>query len=373
MGYIPYRNERVDLFNNVYSIDGLRLKCYAPYSNLPHLIFALTANPRIGDYISRGHSLSDLNGAISSALLDCRRDDCVFTYSPKSSYNGFLFVGTYKNLGARVSVSDVSFSSNIPYEDSYSHHSSELLKGTFKDESNYTVLYAPFSNLKPSYCVFEMDFNPNKLSDVHLSEINYILSLCSEISIKRLDVAIDLPVQRSLLSLQKDTRNYKFMGASRDSLTEYLGARSSIGAVKLYSKTSERGLSHYVSRLEVTCEPSISSFEKYFPVVNSAVGLYEGRQISLYDVDVDVLDCYAVSHCLNDTQRYILGRAISSLRDGSDPGLIQYRSIGRGMRKKIDPFINSFQVCSLHISDYEDFVNDLINDYVNMIAIRELK
>ena len=101
-----------------------------------------------------------------------------------------------------------------------------------------------------------IEFNPNKCKGEHFRAIweqmkVYIYS--SEVV--RYDLAVDIPVPRYLVRLEKDGRNYQYI-SSHKSDTEYLGQRNSPGYVKVYDKTRESKLDYDLTRIEITCGPN---------------------------------------------------------------------------------------------------------------------
>lgn len=100
-----------------------------------------------------------------------------------------------------------------------------------------------------------VEFNPNKVAMTELyGWLMVQLPLYfTEISVKRWDLAIDIPYKRNLVSLRKDNRKYTLI-ESQDGKTEYLGTRSHDGFFKCYDKTKESGLDSDVTRLELTVD-----------------------------------------------------------------------------------------------------------------------
>ena len=99
-----------------------------------------------------------------------------------------------------------------------------------------------------------IEFNPNKCKGAMFDKVfnklrDYIISS----DVVRYDLAIDIPIQRYLVRLVKDNRNYQYI-CSRESETEYLGVRNKSGFTKLYDKTKESNLDYDLTRLEITCE-----------------------------------------------------------------------------------------------------------------------
>lgn len=117
---------------------------------------------------------------------------------------------------------------------------------------------------KPDYSIGFIKFNPNKLAQLErFNEFLYIVrDNCKEFLIKQWDLAIDIPLQRKLVKLHKDGRNYE--RHEKRSLTEYLGCRSHDGFTKLYDKQAERNLNFPLTRLELT----IDGLPTYAEVVN---------------------------------------------------------------------------------------------------------
>lgn len=121
-----------------------------------------------------------------------------------------------------------------------------------------------------------LEFNPNKtMNNPQIEEdLEYILSRCidNSVSIARWDLAIDIPVNRSLLRMKKDRRIYELVEKSKENFTEYLGARNTPGRVKLYNKDIESELGQDMTRLEITLgdiEMCLGELKRVFPVVTT--------------------------------------------------------------------------------------------------------
>jgi hypothetical protein len=67
----------------------------------------------------------------------------------------------------------------------------------------------------------------------------------------RFDLAIDIPVPKYLVRLEKDGRNYQYL-KGKESESEYLGIRNKPGFVKLYDKKAESNLDYDLTRIEIT-------------------------------------------------------------------------------------------------------------------------
>lgn len=191
-----------------------------------------------------------------------------------------------------------------------------------------------------------LDFNPNKIGsyDQFWTDYRHIKSCCDEWSILRVDIALDLPSKREFVYLVKDNRVYTLKAYSHSNKTEYLGLRSNVGFVKLYNKTKESNLDYDLTRLEITCEPSLVSFMTAFPKVYD---LSLGQQFGS-----DILE-------LNATDLAILRLALECNSAGLDPGMMIFNSLARIKKQKLQKFLlpeSCLVVCSA------SSVNSLLTD-----------
>ena len=99
-----------------------------------------------------------------------------------------------------------------------------------------------------------VEFNPNKVGKEGLELIERLKTRGARFSIARYDLAIDFPIERSLVRLVKDRRAYETR--AKKALTEYLGVRNAVGRVKVYDKQAESHLSEPLTRVELTCDGS---------------------------------------------------------------------------------------------------------------------
>lgn len=116
------------------------------------------------------------------------------------------------------------------------------------------------------------EFNPNKVFPEFLSDFMFLLPRIKNISISRLDLAIDIPIAREYLHLSRFKKTggcsvYSCSYRSFDNKTEYLGSHNSFGFTKLYNKQIESKLDYILTRLEITTECDILSFQKHIPTV----------------------------------------------------------------------------------------------------------
>jgi DNA relaxase NicK len=99
-----------------------------------------------------------------------------------------------------------------------------------------------------------IEFNPNKCQGEHFQRIwERIIDVTISVDIVRFDLAVDIPIPRYLVKLQKDNRNYTFMSC-KGSDTEYLGRRNNVGYTKVYDKSKESDLEYELTRIEVTAD-----------------------------------------------------------------------------------------------------------------------
>lgn len=112
-----------------------------------------------------------------------------------------------------------------------------------------------------------IEFNPNKCFPEWKAEFIDICGWCNKVEIARVDLAVDIPVDRCNCSLVKDVRLYEYQQKASDDYTEYLGKRNTVGRVKLYNKSKEQKLKYPLTRLEITTECDIKEFKKHIPQV----------------------------------------------------------------------------------------------------------
>lgn len=109
------------------------------------------------------------------------------------------------------------------------------------------------TNGKLSDRLCKIRFNPNKTcyGSILCDIMNKVNRYC-DIELKKIDIAVDFPVDRKLVRLRKDNRKYRVFDYGGGEYTEYLGSRSSSNSVKLYNKTNEDSLSYDCTRFELT-------------------------------------------------------------------------------------------------------------------------
>lgn len=147
------------------------------------------------------------------------------------------------------------------------------------DGNSFAVLvgrYCADASVKQVAPEAVLDFNPNKVTPKAWMRIHGILcGRALSVVVQRYDLALDFPIQRSLLELQQRPGSgyQKFVDKS-GAVTEYTGERSHHGAIKLYDKGMELGLRTPLTRLEITVEPKrMKSLKALMPAINSLAPL----------------------------------------------------------------------------------------------------
>ena len=106
-----------------------------------------------------------------------------------------------------------------------------------------------------------VEMNPNKCAgDERLGKMFSTLAAhVSDATVKRYDLAYDVPISRNSCRVTKDRRIYQSWISN--GITESLGVRNSVGHVRVYDKAAESGLLGVLTRIELTCSGDWSSAE----------------------------------------------------------------------------------------------------------------
>lgn len=194
---------------------------------------------------------------------------------------------------------------------------------------------------------WRIEFNPNKVfqNRAFLKVYSSFLNLSHRVEIKRFDLAVDYPVNRSCCFLVKDQRTYSEYTNSLEDRTQNLGQRSHHGFIKLYNKQIESKLPIPFTRLELTVDYKQRLFEdfmKIFPVVY----VIDNLQMRLED------------HCLTDTDKFILFACLECPNN--------VKMLSRTKRKKIESIISEYSL-TLKIDDKAyKYILKLLEQFVNM-------
>ena len=115
-----------------------------------------------------------------------------------------------------------------------------------------------------------LEFNPNKCcGQLEFDNLfSYLKFYCTQMILKRWDLAIDIPYSRNRVKLHKDNRKYE--RHEHGAVTEYLGCRNSEGYLKVYDKTKESNLSYNITRIELTIDgnPNYDYVKDLFPQID---------------------------------------------------------------------------------------------------------
>lgn len=165
---------------------------------------------------------------------------------------------------------------------------------TFRNGGTATFLVGRYAFREKKGIAAEIvaDFNPNKVLFDDIRSILYELSLnaISVPELVRFDLAIDVPVSRSNVSLQyKGRAGYQLIYNSDDNKTEYLGKRGNHNRLKIYNKSLELGLDTNITRCEIT-------LERFSSVADHLPDIYYTRDLQV-DMDFRCLD-FAVRACI---------------------------------------------------------------------------
>lgn len=201
--------------------------------------------------------------------------------------------------------------------------------GSFRDQfsiklqdGNSFWLGVVLNGKKPEWGRCRLEANPNKVAHHKVFQIllQFLISNTRLMhrTIKRIDLAVDIPVTRYSCFLVKDGRAYIERRHGQE-WTQYLGAKSStVGRVKLYNKQVESKLSHPLTRLEITLDPSTPYNEVNFPTV--------------YFLD-DLQMCFSEMKA-TDTERFILNALLQGVGSLND--------LGRKTRAKIETLMRLY-------------------------------
>lgn len=241
--------------------------------------------------------------------------------------------------------------------------------GTYR----YMYTIHPYSNDKETIVVAHLlnnnkdtklegfiEFNPNKSAGEVLKWILKTLRLhCSYLILKRYDLALDIPVIASSITLHKDERKYELHRPSSDPShdTEYLGVRNDVGRFKKYNKKIEHNMranadeqiSEEITRLEIT----LNSFDykelcRLFPkleVIKSDIDLFDHIE---YSTDFDSL-------CATD-------KVLVQLLSESDKKDLYFNELGRDKKKKLKPFLYGHfkQDIIIHEKDFCECISKML-------------
>ena len=177
-----------------------------------------------------------------------------------------------------------------------------------------------------------LEFNPNKVgSNPHFLFIRDYVSRNSRLpvsSIRRFDLAIDIPTNRQHCFLVKDRRMY-LERRHGEEFTQYLGAKSStVGRVKLYNKSLESCLDTPLTRLELTLDPTTPYDKVNFPVVYRLKShVIENDSLRVTDTDLFILNALLCGYgALDELGRKTKAKMARLLSECTEKIIIQQES-----------------------------------------------
>ena len=258
-------------------------------------------------------------------------------------------------INLKVSVEDIqSYLNSIKYDLRFQYREMFSVAAyrhnfTVECENGHTFWIGLCPNSEKNTNKFRtvtVEFNPCKVGEELSFASNYqkLLRLSKfPPSVKRFDLAIDIPIDRDRCYLVKDQRTYQEYRNSNLDLTQYLGHRSSGGFVKLYNKAKELGISDYgLTRFEITIDYEY----RFFDDVQALMPV------------VYVFDDYQLDIDITDTDRVLLLACLSNM-DYLD-------MLGRKKRDKVKGILaNSTLTLTLDEAKYSDILTQ-INEYLNV-------
>lgn len=130
----------------------------------------------------------------------------------------------------------------------------------------------------------------NRINEIFF-KIFSLVKRYSNYTVKRYDLAIDIPVSRVDVHLFKDTRKYTQFYRSAYDVTEYLGSGQNSGRVKVYNKTLESDLDYDLTRFEITLE--VLTYESFLKVM-PRIKILKGGKADCKNVLLEVLEMIPV-------------------------------------------------------------------------------
>lgn len=226
-------------------------------------------------------------------------------------------------------------------------HWSSYRPGTFREQFSIQMrgdvsfwLGAVLNGKSPEWGRCRLDFNPNKVAGHAAFQmvLRFLIVNTRPIhrSIKRFDLAVDIPACRFDCFLVKDSRAYLERRHGQE-WTQYLGSKSStVGRVKLYNKQVESKLSEPLTRLEITLDPKLPYDLIKWPRVYAPVS----AQLCFSELKA------------TDTERFVLNALLQGYGSLND--------LGRKTRKTIEELLKLYvKPVEIMSQDYKKILNYL--------------
>lgn len=208
--YCPYLND-----NNIYSIDNMRI-----HFKLAHDVDMVQVLDFLNKPLNAVYYMSNRSYRYQH-LFNYKFIDCSFTV-------GLGFTGSEDNRRKGY----IDFNPN------------KVLGAVYYDGGFFRALSSPFDS----------EFVSSSPSDLFLEVFRFIFLHSKSFHLSTFDLAVDLKISRTQVQLLKDRRKYVQFRRTSEDFTEYLGCRSSGGAVKIYNKSLESGLDFACTRIELTLD-----------------------------------------------------------------------------------------------------------------------
>lgn len=166
-----------------------------------------------------------------------------------------------------------------------------------------------------------VEFNPNKTMPEAQKDIDFIRMCCWSVSVRRIDIAVDVPVNIRFVTIKKDNRVMRTYSRGKEVETIELGKHQH-NLFKAYNKALESHLDYDLTRFEVTIQLSnknlLGELSKAFPKIY----IDEAQQKIIDDSE------------LNSSQQ-VLAQVI---RNSEQKDQLM-RQLNYKLRKKLEPYI----------------------------------
>lgn len=252
-------------------------------------------------------------------------------YSPVDA-NGYRYSADAVNIEALLSSNCVTslddfakiIGKNCAIKSCESRMYSQSYRITLPNQEKLSISLSARSGLLKCY----ISCNPNNTFYDSECEriIKYFIEHSISSSIKKIDIAIDIPIKFDLLFPEKDRRALRRSQYSNASnATVYWGKRNKAGAVKLYDKRKEADLDYDLSRIEITVGNPLSNswdinIRKWIPKVWIKTS---SKQADLPEQNLSSTDKVLIS---------LFNENFKSIRF--------FRQLDRKKQKKLKPYIS---------------------------------
>lgn len=195
--------------------------------------------------------------------------------------------------------------------------------------STMTIKLLLNSGYALNQCTLEV--NPNRCFEDKrcIEAISFLLSRSVRFHFRVLDVAVDVPLPRSMFRIEKDRRKKLTVQSSKVNSTEYCGKRNNPGYCKLYDKMLECDLSEPWTRIEITYGNPL--MEDFFEQINAKLPRVKQKSFN----------CAAKTGNDNDKLSSTDLVLIALLQAVSDEDFksAQFKSLDRKKQNRLKPFV----------------------------------